>query len=172
MSLVWYAGVTAPQKEFVAERVLKSLGVECFVPSRREWRRPNRYVGIKRGVHYPVVPRYVFLCVEDANWKPVFQTGYVRGVLSRNGEPLEISSGDLDKLRKMGRTAPGAHRWMRTHREFQVGEYVRLVEGPFKDWEFQVLAIDEATGKAKIDADILGAKRSMVVDIEQAEKAA
>lgn len=168
---VWYAALVAPQKEFIAENILRQLGVECFVPFRTEWRRRNKFAKAKSRMRYAAIPRYVFIGVENNRWAPVFASDYVKGVLSENGEPRPLDEEDLASVRRLGQSAPAAHRWMRTHREFTVGEYVRIIDGAFRDHTVVVEAMDLETGRAKFRRTILGAERELWAPMASMEPA-
>ena len=45
---VWYALRVISQKEFLAQEILRRLGLFTYVPVRKEWRHKNRYAKARR----------------------------------------------------------------------------------------------------------------------------
>lgn len=183
----WYVVVTRSQKEFTCERVLKSFKFDCFVPTRMEYRRPNRYARAKRGVFYPLMPSYVFVRLDLRKGDDLISldsTGYVRGFLAKDGRPWSIAEKDrkdakgkvievgVESLRGRSFSAPEAHRFMRTHREFKVGEIVRISEGALAELQHIVREINLENKTALVETDFLGAKRTVEAPLDQLIKAA
>jgi transcriptional antiterminator NusG len=54
--------------------------------------------------------------------------------------------------------------------DFQVGELVRITDGPFKDYEGKVGEIDEAKGKVKVMVTIFGRETPVELDFLQVKK--
>lgn len=166
----WYCLRTAPEKEFTAEQILTRAGFTAFVPFVIEYRRQNRYSVRKVEVRRPLMVRYLFLGYEnhEVPWLHLFTKcqGVLQAALARNGAPWcfpEEEIGDL--MLKSSAKAPYLWRFMRTHKEFNVGDDVRVVEGPWKDhpeaYHVPVQEIDR--GVARLFLTVFG--RRMLVDI-------
>src|SRR5690606_1013699 len=124
-----------PQREFDAEYFLERDGLDVFVPYRVEFRRPNRYVKAKREVRYPLMRGYIFVGFDGpAPWWTLFNRhrGLLLSVVGLNGRPYRIPDSGMDHMRSISaRRAPMPWRHMKTHAEFNVGDNVRIIGGPF-----------------------------------------
>ena len=54
--------------------------------------------------------------------------------------------------------------------DLQVGESVKIVDGPFKDFEGKVSEVDEARGKIKVLVLIFGRETPVELDFLQVKK--
>lgn len=144
--LVWYALLTPPGREFVAQRILRRYGLHTYVPLKREWRRKNKFVREKVLREYPIAPKYIFAGFGRGVplWFDLFSLPDVRGVVGFNDMPAEIPGKAMARLiRKTGGglTAPSAQRYMPTHREFTVGQEVEVIGGPFEGRKVPVVEL-------------------------------
>jgi transcriptional antiterminator NusG len=55
--------------------------------------------------------------------------------------------------------------------DFAVGDLVKILDGPFKDYEGKVADIDEAKGKVKVFVSIFGRETPLELDFLQVKKA-
>jgi len=182
----WYVIVTGPQKEFTCVRILRQLKLDCFTPKRVEFRRPNKFRMAKREMRYPLMPSYVFVKVDlrsGDDMAKLSSIGYVRGFLAKDGRPWAVPESDrkvrrgrvsrleigVDSLRGEV-AAPAAHRFMRTHREFKVGEVVKVTDGALAELRWIVREINLEKKVAQIEAEILGAERVVEAPLDQLEK--
>lgn len=145
-SLLWYALLTPPGREFVAQRILRRYGLRTFIPVRREWRRKNKFVKIKDQFTYAAVPRYVMAGFMRSVplWFDLFNLPVVSGVVGRQGEPMLIPAKAVASLIRRtggGLNAPAVQRYMRTHHEFTVGQTVEVIDGPFEGRKVPVVEI-------------------------------
>ncbi len=93
----WFAVVTPPQKEFVAEKVLANEGFATFLPTRKEWRFRNKIARMKRQKHevtYPLMPRYVFIGMSEGTpgWERVMPYAIRRFIADGDGQAREIEA--------------------------------------------------------------------------------
>jgi transcription antitermination factor NusG len=128
----WYALCVPPQKEFAAQEILKRRGIATFCPFESVWRRTSRYTKEKELKHYPVMPRYVFAGFDaEPSWFHVFSIPLIRAVVGFDGQPAKIR--DMVKFIsgfRNGLKRPEAERFMRTHREYGVGDIATVIDGP------------------------------------------
>jgi len=54
--------------------------------------------------------------------------------------------------------------------DIEIGELVKIVDGPFKDYEGKVSDIDEARGKAKVLVSMFGRETPVELDFLQIKK--
>lgn len=164
--LLWYALLTPPGREFVAQKILRRYGLRTFVPVRREYRRKNKFVRDKVLKEYPIAPRYVFAGFPRGTplWFDLFALPNISGVVGLEDDPTRIRSGAMVKFITKtggGLNAPEAQRFMRTHHEFSVGQMVEVIDGPFKDHKIRVVAIRGA--KAALMLELFGQEREVEV---------
>lgn len=172
--LVWYVVQSAPQKEYLAQRMLATQNVPAFVPTRFLWRRKNRFTQ-KELRNLPLVPRYLFAGFppDQADWFGLFKRRMIQGVVGIDGEPVKISSVELRAFIREAvgeMRVPDAQRYMRTRGEFDVGDTVRILEGPF---QHHLVEVKTLTGKsAEILMNLLGTTRIVKVPVDELERAA
>lgn len=150
--LSWYLARVHSGKEFVAERILDDAGVIVFVPTETRFRRVNRTVKAKTEMRFAMIPGYLLIGISpadreqvDAQWANLFRFDLVRGVIGQNGRPLAVPyhqvRGMLVRHSRGEFNAPDVQRWMRTHKEFAVGDRAEVLEGPFEGHVAEVTAI-------------------------------
>lgn len=156
------------RRVFVIESIFKQRGFETFLPARKVWRQRNRYKKQKHLTAYPLFVGWIFVGwpADEVRWKNLFGTPCVDWVVSVDGEPYQIPQSAMedmfDRLGDDKTTAPDRERFMRTHQEFNIGDTVRVIEGPFQGQEVRVVDLSGAKAKALIE--ILGGKREIDVD--------
>lgn len=144
--LIWYALLSPPGKEFVAQKILRRYGLRTFIPVRREWRRKNKFVKTKDLFTYAAVPRYVMAGFPSGVplWFDLFNLPVVSGVVGRRGEPMRLPAKAVANLIYRtggGLNAPAVQKFMRTHHEFSVGQTVEVIDGPFEGRKVPVVEL-------------------------------
>jgi transcriptional antiterminator NusG len=176
IGLRWFALRVLSQKEFLAKQALRRMGFPARLPEREAWRHPN-HISKRRKVYFPRFYGYVFVGFEDGQVNPDYMRRataphFLGKYLGINGRPLEISEkwlnavdGGPDAVAKL------YQRHMRTHGEFEIGDVVKLVEGPFSGFDGLVENIDEE-GMALVTCSIFGRWTPVHVSVGMAVKAA
>lgn len=170
----WYVGFVPPQKEFIAQKMLKQFGAYAYLPMHRKWRRANRTTREKKCYAYPALPGCLFfgLEIERERWYDLFNLGPVRGVLGLHGKPTALPGARLNAfLEENGDafTVADEQRFMRTHHEFATGDRVNVVDGPFDGRVAEVTEI--VNSSAKIWINLLGTQHLVDIGLDQLEKA-
>lgn len=171
--LRWYVVQTQPGFEKKVEQQIKESAAkkgligqidEVMVPSEPiiEVRR-----GQKVQVDQKFFPGYVLvkMAMTDEAWHLIRQTPKVAGFLgSSRNRPSPITEAEVARIIKQ--TEQGSER-PRPATQFEIGEQVRVSEGPFMSFNGTVEDVDERSGRLKVTVSIFG--RATPVDLEYAQ---
>lgn len=169
----WYVLHTYSGYEDAVARNLKkrieSLGMEdkifnVLVPKEKR-------IKIKGGKREVVEERiyhgYVLveMIVDDDSWYVVRNTPRVTGFVGSGITPIPISQEEVKNLQKrMGVTEP------KYKIDISAGDVVKIIDGPFKDFDGKVSEIDEEKGKTKILISLFGRETPVTLDFLQVKK--
>jgi transcriptional antiterminator NusG len=123
--------------------------------------------GKRTTVEEKIFPGYVLvdMIVTDDSWYVVRNTPNVTGFVGSGTVPTPIAEEEwLYMQKRMGQEEP------KFKVDFQVGELVRITDGPFKDYEGKVGNVDEAHGKVKVMVTIFGRETPVELDFLQVKK--
>lgn len=170
----WYAVHTYSGYEDAVARYLRqrvdSLEMHdkifnVLVPKEKKVKIKN---GKRKTVEEKIYPGYVLvdMIMGEDSWYIVRNTPRVTGFVGADStEPTPLSKEEIEAL--MGRMKGEETRFKV---EFRVGETVKIIDGPFKDYEGKVAAIDEEHGKIKIMVPIFGRETAVELDSLQVQK--
>ncbi len=132
--MTWFCLVTNPKCERRAEAGLRELGVTTYQPWGRIWSRPKRATGVVMRLR-PVFPRYLFVDLAEGRepWFGIRRCDGVAGVVSAAGAPLRLPEPEVLSIWAMETNSLLDFNADPTVRagEYQLGDQVRLTEGPF-----------------------------------------
>ena len=115
-------------------------------------------------------PGYVLVEMEmnDDTWHLVKNTAKVTGFVGGSGhKPAAISQAEVDKI--MNQMAEGVEK-PRPKTLFEVGEMVRVKEGPFTDFNGSIEDVNYEKSKLRVSVTIFGRATPVELDFGQIEK--
>ena len=154
-------------KEQAAQKGLADLVEDVLVPAEDvvEVRR-----GQKVNTERKFFPGYVLVKMEltDQTWHLIKDTPKVTGFLGTKTRPSPITDAEADRILKQ--SAEGVER-ARPAVLFEIGEQVRVADGPFTSFNGTVEEIDEEKGRVKVSVSIFGRSTPVELEYGQVEKA-
>ncbi len=114
-------------------------------------------------------PGYILVNMEltDAAWSLVQSQPRVTGFLGGRGKPVPITEAEADRLIKQ--MDEGVER-PRSTLSFDIGEEVRVVEGPFESFNGVVEEADDEKERLKVAVSIFGRSTPVELEYSQVEK--
>lgn len=136
-----------------------------LVPKEKKIRIKN---GKRKEVEEKIYPGYVLveMIVTDDSWYVVRNTPQVTGFIGAGTVPIPVSAEEIKELQK--RMAGAGESKYKI--EFSVGDPVKIVDGPFKDFDGKVSAVDEERGKVKVLISMFGRETAVELDSLQIKK--
>ena len=169
----WYAIHTYSGYEDAVARNLKqrieSLGMEdkifsVLVPVEKKIKIKN---GKRRVVEEKIYPGYVLveMVVTDDSWYVVRNTPRVTGFVGTGTTPTPLEKEEVDMLlKRMGQDEP------KFKIEVNVGDPVKIIDGPFKDYDGKISDVDQERGKLKVLVNVFGRDTPVELDSLQIKK--
>lgn len=137
--------------------------LEVFVPMEDEIEIKD---GKRRHVQKRIYPGYILvrMIMSDESWYVVRNTPGVTSFVGSGNQPVPLQESELKSILKQVRQEP------QIRVEFQVGESVRVVDGPFADFLGKVDEINPEKGKLKVLVNMFGRETPVELDLLQVEK--
>ncbi|MDR3463552.1 MAG: transcription termination/antitermination protein NusG [Beijerinckiaceae bacterium] len=158
--------VAASIKEQAAQRHLEDKFDEILVPVEQVVEvRKGRKINSER----KFFPGYVLVkCdLSDDIYHLIKNTPKVTGFLGADKRPVPISDSEAERIK--GQVAEGVER-PKASISFEVGESVRVADGPFASFNGIVEEVDESRSRVKVAVSIFGRATPVELEYTQVEK--
>lgn len=158
--------VAAQIREKAAKQGLAEKFEDILVPTEDvvEVRRGQKVTAEKK-----FFPGYVLVRMDlnDETWHLVKNIARVTGFLGANGKPSPIS--DTEAQRIMQQVQEGVER-PRSSVSYEVGETVKVIDGPFNSFTGTLESVDEEKGRLTVSVSIFGRATPVELEFTQVEK--
>jgi transcription termination/antitermination protein NusG len=151
-------------KQRIESMDMQDLIFDVIVPVEKK-------IKIKTGkrtvVEEKIYPGYVLvdMIVTDASWYVVRNTPNVTGFIGLGTTPTPIDPREIETLKKrMGVLEP------KYKIDVKAGDSVKIIDGPFKEFDGKVDEVDEEKGRIKVLVSIFGRETPVELDFLQINK--
>jgi transcriptional antiterminator NusG len=169
----WYVIHTYSGYEDAVAKNLKQrvesldMGDKIFnvlVPKEKKIKIKN---GKRKTIEEKIYPGYVLveMIVTDDSWYVVRNTPNVTGFVGAGTTPVPVSGKEIETLKKIVEVEKPQYRI-----EVKKGDMVKIIDGPFKDFDGKVSEIDEERGKLKVLVNMFGRDTPVELDSLQIKK--
>lgn len=153
-------------REVALKKGLEDQITEILVPTEEvvEVRR-----GKKINIERKFIPGYILIKMEltDESWYVVQNTPKVTGFLGGGGKPSPISEKEAQRI--LNQVQEGVDH-PKPSVTFEVGEQVRVCDGPFASFNGTVEDVDEGKARLKVAVSIFGRATPVELEYAQVEK--
>jgi transcriptional antiterminator NusG len=163
-----YSGYENKVKKTIESRVealdLSDRVYEIVVPTQDEVEIRNSQ---RHTVQRKVFPGYVLvrMDMDDDTWYALRNTPGVTGFVNVNNKPVPLEDAEVQNILK-GMTAEAP----KVKISFQLGDTVRITDGPFADFRGEVDEVSQEKGKIKVLVSFFGRETPVELDFLQAER--
>jgi transcriptional antiterminator NusG len=140
----------------------KIFGV--MVPKEKKIKIKN---GKRTNIEEKIFPGYVLvdMIVTDDSWYVVRNTPNVTGFIGSGTTPTPIDQKEIESLLKRVNAGEPQQKI-----DVEIAEVVRIVDGPFKNFEGKVSAVDHERGRIKVMVSMFGRETPVELDALQVKK--
>jgi transcriptional antiterminator NusG len=119
-----------------------------------------------------VFPGYLLVrCdLDDDSWRVVRNTPGVTGFVGLGAKPTPLSRAEVENILQVKVEGLEPQKKSRPRLEYEVGESVRVREGPFADFTGQIAEINEDQLKLKVLVNIFGRETPVELEFSQVAK--
>lgn len=166
-----YSGMEKAVERNIAERIARA-GMQAkfgrvLVPTEEVVEMKG---GQRKTTERRLFPGYVFveMLMDDESWHLVKHTNKVTGFVGgAKNRPAPISEAEVQKI--VSQMQEGTEK-PRHKTEFMVGEYVRVKEGPFTDFNGSVEDVNYEKSRLRVSVMIFGRSTPVELEFSQVEK--
>jgi transcription termination/antitermination protein NusG len=160
-----YSGYENKVKQNLMHRIetmeMQDQIFRVIVPTEEEIEIKN---GQRRTVHKKVFPGYVLvqMRMNDNSWYVVRNTPGVTSFVGHGNRPTPLDDSEVKAiLKQMEEEAP------KVRVSYQVGQAIKITDGPFTDFEGIVDAIDHERGRVRVLVSFFGREAPVELDFLQ-----
>ena len=169
----WYAISTySGHEDKVMDSIKQRLGspefegkiFDCLVPKEKRIEIKN---GKRKVVDRKIFQGYVLveMKMSDETWYIIRNTPGVTGFVGTDTRPTPVSEKEIAKIKKrMGVEDP------KFSVNYEIGEVVSIVDGPFKGFDGSISEIDSVKGKLKVMVSMFGRETPVELDALQVKQ--
>ncbi len=154
-------------RELAGQKGMADLFEQILVPVEEvvEMRR-----GAKVKTERKFFPGYVLIRMEmtDESWHLVKNTAKMTGFLGDGGRPTPVKDAEVERI--LRQVQEGIER-PKPAVTFEIGEQVRVCDGPFNSFNGLVEEVDEERARLKVAVSIFGRATPVELEYSQVEKA-
>ena len=124
--------------------------------------------GQRRKVSKRIFPGYILvnMVMSDESWYVVRNTPGVTSFVGSGNKPVPLQEHEIRGIQKQVKAeAP-----TKVNVEYEVGENVRVIDGPFTDFHGKVTEINVEKGKLKVLVNMFGRETPVELDLLQVER--
>ena len=166
-----YSGYEKKVADSIVEQANK-LGIsdqieEVSVPTQN-------IVEVKRGVRVnserKIFPGYILIKMNlsEDTWHIIKNTPKLSGFLGTKGKPIPISNAEAQRISQQ--VIDGVEK-SRPSVIYDVGEQVKVIDGPFASFNGEIQEIDEEKARLRVAVSIFGRSPPVELEYTQVEKA-
>ena len=166
-----YSGYEKKVADSIVEQANK-LGIsdqieEVSVPTQN-------IVEVKRGVRVnserKIFPGYILIKMNlsEDTWHIIKNTPKLSGFLGTKGKPIPISNAEAKRISQQ--VIDGVEK-SRPSVIYDVGEQVKVIDGPFASFNGEIQEIDEEKARLRVAVSIFGRSTPVELEYTQVEKA-
>lgn len=163
-----YSGHEAKVKKNLESRIetmdMSEKIFEVIVPTEEEIEIKN---GQRRTVNKKVYPGYVLvkMKMDDDSWYVVRNTPGVTSFVGMGTKPTPLGDNEVSAIKtQMTAEAP------RIKLSLAVGDNVRIVDGPFQDFEGRIDEVNQEKGRVKVLVSFFGRETAVELDFLQVDR--
>ncbi|OGH59827.1 MAG: transcription termination/antitermination protein NusG [Candidatus Magasanikbacteria bacterium RIFCSPHIGHO2_01_FULL_33_34] len=163
-----YSGYEENVKRNLEQRIasfdMQDKIFSVMVPKEKKIKIKN---GKRQVIEEKVFPGYVLveMIVTDDSWYVVRNTPNVTGFIGSGTTPVSIDPKEMLKLQGRMDVSEPSHKI-----DAEIDDNVKITDGPFKNFEGKVSAVDEARGKVKVLVSMFGRETPVELDALQVKK--
>jgi len=143
---------------------MKDKIYNVLMPKEKKIRIKN---GKRKVIEEKIYPGYVLveMMVTDDSWYVVRNTPNVTGFVGAGITPVPVSTTEIEFLKKKTGVEEPQFKI-----EVKAGDLVKIVDGPFKDFDGKISEVDQERGKIKVLINMFGRDTPVELDSLQIKK--